>query len=387
MADTAHFISAEPAADTVQSVSPKTGRVRAMAPDDISEVGQIFYKVFRHRTDGGSSDDFNSYARQIFFGCPSYDAANGGIVHVSPTGAIDAAIAVVPMKITACNRVLTGRLMCAFMADPDSRTGGAAKLALTVRSRAQDFCFSDTASQQSADHVRAVGGMILPVQSLEWLRVFRPAAYAASRLSRASRSMAGLPLRQIARPFDAMLRGVWPAPRRLTRQAGVISPMADEDFITCAPSMVARFAVHPSWSRTELRWLLAMARLNVRPGPLSLNAVHSPDGELAGCFAWYGCPGAEALVLNILTRRGAESLVIQAMMDHLQGMGCVSASGMAQPFLLDAFDCRPGLVYRLRNHVWVSTRHADIRAAIRRDDVYLGGLAGETWSRLLSDFT
>jgi hypothetical protein len=42
--------------------------------------------------------------------------------------------------------------------------------------------------------------------------------------------------------------------------------------------------------------------------------------------------------------------------------------------------------FRHRAFTCVATRHQDIRDAIARNDIYIGGLAGESWSRLMTDF-
>jgi hypothetical protein len=44
------------------------------------------------------------------------------------------------------------------------------------------------------------------------------------------------------------------------------------------------------------------------------------------------------------------------------------------------------LVFRHKAFAMVLTKIPDVNEAIARGDVYVGGLAGEDWSRLMSDF-
>ena len=91
-------------------------------------------------------------------------------------------------------------------------------------------------------------------------------------------------------------------------------------------------------------------------------------------------------MLNILTRPGAEAAVVASLLHHLDAMGCIAATGMAQPFLMEAFGRQKGIAFVPRGAYCISTRHADIMDAAARGDIYLGGLMGEDWSRLVTDF-
>jgi hypothetical protein len=308
------------------------------------------------------------------------------VVHEDSAGVINGAISAVPMQFAINEREVTGRLLCAYMEKPGDRTGAAAQLALAMRARQQDLVFTDSAAPVSADHFRAGGGSVLSVQSLEWKRVFRPLRLSAQRLEKPGSLMARLGLGAVFWPADLLVRSLFngfnaPASTRLST---VEMPKAA--FLDAAPRMIAHFALRPVWSRPELSWLLSMAARNQTHGPLGIRAVVDSFGEAIGCFVYYGRPGGTARVLNVLAFRGRESDVVGEMFHFFDQMGCISACGMAQPFLMDALMRQRKLVYRYRGYFCIASRHADIRDAISRNDVYIGGLAGETWSRLLTDF-
>lgn len=357
---------------------------RAIAPmqrGDVPEVAALFHRVFR---DGRApSPEFLAYFEESFFGSPLYSEAEGGLVHRDADGAIDSALLVIPMQVRVNGEALTGRLMSNYMTDPARRTRGGADMVLTIRARNQAFCFSDSANPLSADHWKAVGGHVLPIQSLDFRHILRPAAWlahrAASKLPPFLARLASL----LAKPIDAMLRRLMPS---LVPPEGQGTPISRADFIAMAPSLVERFAVHPVWSAPELGWMLDMAARNTITGPLTLRGIRDDQGELTGCSVFYARPGGMAHVLNILAVPGQEGAVIADLIAHADALGCLGMEGMAQPFLMEALCRRKGMAFVPRGFYCISTRNPAIVDAARRGDVYLGGLLGEDWSRLVTDF-
>ena len=367
------------------SVRTRSGRVRPMTVSDIPEIGQIFFKVFRNRTTQ-PSQGFIDYFRDVFFSGPSYSEEAGSVVHEDRSGRINGAISAIPMEFAINDRQVTGKLLCAYMEEPGDRSGAAAYLALAMRARLQDLVFTDSAAPVSADHFRVSGGKVLSVQSLEWRRVFRPMRLSVQRLERRGSIGARLGIGALLRPADALVRRLFSGFQPTVSQTLTDVEMAEDAFLDAAPRMISHFALRPVWSRPELSWLLKMASRNASHGPLGIRAVLDSSGEAIGCFVYYGAKGGVARVLNILSLRGREGDVVGQMLSYFDGMGCTSACGMAQPFLMDALLRQRKLVYRYRGYFCIASRHADIRDAVARNDVYIGGLAGETWSRLLTDF-
>lgn len=359
---------------------PQAGTM-PLQPDDAAEVAGLFYRAFR---DGGTPPaEFVDYLRTSFFGSPTYSAAQGSLVHRGDDGAIDGALLVIPMCVVVNGRTITGRLMSNYMTDPAKRSRGGAEMVLTIRARNQDFCFSDSANPVSADHWKAVGGHVLPIQSLDFRRIFRPAGWLAARLRGRMPGWLGAIASAAAKPLDAALRRI--APRLVV--GGVGGERIDSaNFIAIAPGLVERFAVHPAWPAHELAWLLDMAAHNTVNGPLQLREVRDGKGHLAGALAFYARPGGTARALNILGRKGQEEAVVGALMAELDAIGCLAVEGMAQPFLMEALGRQAGMTFVPRGAYCISTRHAEIVDAAKRGDVYLGGLMGEDWSRLVNDF-
>lgn len=352
---------------------------------DIPAVAHLFLTVFRG-TDTAASDDFVDYLKQLLFDCPGYRVSDGSLVYEQADAAIGAALLAVPMRYVAFDRPVTGRLLFAFMARPGDRSNGAARMTLTVRTRTDAFAFSDSASPTSRRHWKAIGAMDLPVHGLEWRRSFRPLGSVCRFAEGRVRGLRLLGLPFLARVVDAPLR--WMLPRYAAPEVTGISDaeMTPAQFVVEAPRLVAHYAVRPAWSPDELSWILHMAAQNTTAGPLRIRAVRDGAGTLVGCFVYYGAAGRTARILDVLPAQGREAEVVGAMFRHLDRAGCVGAVGRVVPALLVALAGQRATTFRHDAFVCLSTARSDISDAVQRGDIYIGGLAGEAWSRLMSDF-
>ncbi|MGX1788304.1 GNAT family N-acetyltransferase [Bosea sp. NPDC055332] len=316
---------------------------------------------------------------------PSYDETLGTQVYEQRDGRIRSALLAVPMRFVACGEVLPGRLLGVFMTDADKEAAGAAQLILALRPRRADFAFCDSASPTSRDHLLAIGGKPIPAQNLEWTRSFRPAGALAGRF--AERFLRGkrLGLHVLVRPLDGLLRRL--RPEQAPEEPGMsVVEMSVPDFLVHAPRLIAHYAVRPLWNEAELSWLVSLAAQNTWLGALTIRAVVDRPGATIGCFVYYAAPGRAAHVLNVLALSGREPAVLGAMFRHLDDTGHVEARGRAQPALMAGLSLQRWLLFRHRAFALVLTRVPEINDAVARGDVYVGGLAGEDWSRLLCDF-
>lgn len=355
-----------------------------MSRSDIPAVARLFSKVFRHR-EGTAAPDLETYLEAVFFGSPHYQPEHGSIVHDRGNG-VTSAILAVPMEFSVHGRPVMAKLLCAFMADGKDSAVGAAHLARQMRAARQDMCFSDNSSPVSADHWVAGGGIVLPVQSLEWRRIFRPlsaGAIAAGRRVPPLRSAHVLgPLRWLDRAVRRWRGSVIPA-----GAAGCQTlPVNPEEFLRCAGPMIERFSIRPVWSRQEFDWLYQVAAMNRNLGELDCRIVIDENGRSIGAFLFSGKKGGTATVLNIVCAANREFDVVGQMFTSLDAEGYASASGISQPFLMNAISRQRWLSFKHRGYFCMVTRHAEIKDAALRNDIYIGGLASESWSRLLTDF-
>jgi hypothetical protein len=368
-----------------EGYGPRKTSIRAMERTDVPAVASLFNKVFRQR-DCEAGNDLTHYLETVFFGSPHYAPEYGSVVHENSSGGIDSAILSVPMEFTVHGRRIVARLLCAFMVDGKAGAAGAARLARTVRAARQEMCFSDSSSPVSADHCTAGGGIILPIQSLEWRRSFRPFVAAALL---AGRQFPVLKARPVIRVFGLVDRAMrrWRPSLKVASAAGCRTETASLDaFFQCAAPMLERFSIRPAWSKREFDWLVQAASLNRSLGALQCRIVRSEDGRTIGAFLFFGRANRTANVLNVLCEEGRELDVTVAMFASLDKDGYAVAAGMGQPFLMNAISRQRWLSFRHRGYFCMVTRHADVKGAALSNDIYIGGLASESWSRLLTDF-
>jgi hypothetical protein len=363
----------------------RKGAVRPMTEADVPAVARLFLKIFRG-VDKPAGADLQDYLRTMTRGAPSCSQAMGTHIFEQQDGRIRSALFAVPMQFVACGNVVLGRLLGVFMTDANKESVGAAELVLSLRPKGANFVFCDSASPTSCSHLLAIGGTMIPVQNLEWSRTFRPIGAAVGRLAEQvlRRRVAGFAA--LMRPLDALLRRLLIG-KDVQEPTGVrVTEMPVEVFLTHAPQLIAHYAVRPLWSEEELTWLVSMAMQNTLLGAFSIQAIEDPSGAVIGSFVYYAAPGRTAHILNILSLPGQETAVLDAMFRHLDRTGHVEARGRAQPALMGGLALQPWLVFRNKAFALALTRSPDVNEAVARGDVYVGGLAGEDWSRLMYDF-
>lgn len=352
---------------------------------DIPAVGRLFKKTFRN-DDSEPGDELKKYLEILLFGSPYYSPEHGSLVYADENNRICSAYLAVPMPFVAHGRPVVSRLVCAFMADGKAGVTGAMRLTLKTRARHQDLCFTDNASPVSANHFEAGGGMILPMQSLEWRRVFWPlvsgATFLEPHFSLGASPIVKAPLKLVDRALRKMKPGMRPTP-----PSGYKAKSAElGEFFHHAATMTERFAVRPVWSKEYVTWLISTAMLNKRLGVLKYQTVHDSSDRTIGAFVYFSQNGGLARVLNVVCNQGSEMEVCALMFSYFDSEGYVAAVGMAQPFLMNAVMRQRWLSFRHRGYFCLATRHADVQESALGDDIYIGGLASENWSRLLTDF-
>ncbi len=374
-----------PSSPARDEAASRVGGVRPMVRGDVPAVAKLFARSFRDGK-GAVAPDLEAYLETVFFGSPHYRPEHGSIVHDSGASGVTSAILAIPMEFTVHGRKVIAKLLCAFMAEGKEGAAGAARLARQMRAAKQDMCFSDNSSPVSADHWVAGGGVVLPIQSLEWHRSFRPLSAGAINCSRHLPALRSRPVLQLLGRIDDVLRRrrpslVPPAPSGCR----TIETSVDA-FFACAGPMTERFSIRPTWSRPEFDWLHGVAALNNGLGTLQVRSVVDESGRTIGAFLFFGKSKLEATVLNVLCEAGREFEVVGQMFSHLDAEGYARASGIAQPFMMNAISRQRRLSFKHRGYFCMVTRHAEIKEAALRNDIYIGGLASESWSRLLTDF-
>ncbi|WP_139973356.1 MULTISPECIES: hypothetical protein [Brucella/Ochrobactrum group] len=361
----------------------KSRRVRAMHIDDIPAVRTLFQRVFRPHSKS-CDKTFDQYFQKFFFENPHYDPAIGSVVHEDEHGEIDSAISVLPIPYRVNGQSIMGRLLCAFMMKPEMSPRGAAELTLTLRPSEKILNFTDSAAPVSLKHSEAIGGITLSTHGLGWTRVFQAASYVASYVAERRPILGGWATSSMGR----MLNPLFPVPmiKRAAKPRVNVKEIAQDEAISLVPGYLQSYSAHPAWTESDINWLFLMASDNQAAGTLRFCVVNDHTGNPSGFFCYYVRANGIAEVLNILVKAGMEKHAVDAMLLHLQDEGHIAAQGRVDPRYLNALSQQSIMFFRLKANVCVATANTEMLNAVQRNDIFIGGLAGESWSRLSTDF-
>lgn len=367
------------------SIGNRTPGVRPMLREDVACVEKLIDSAFG-KTHRIATFDFRSYIENVFFGSPVYDPAHGSIVYDVGEKQITSVVLALPMRFIVGRDPIVGRLLCAFASDSEKGAAGAARLSRTMRPSQQDLCFTDTSSPVSADHCLAIGGIILPIESLQWHKALKPLSSMALRLSRRWPFVGSRPILSMLGVGDCILRS-WKRGIKPKGINGLTARPADfETFRLHALSMIERFSVRPEWSADEFHWLIAMANVNESMGKLACRTIEDSQGKVIGAALFFGRPGKTAYVLNIVTAASREHDVLGQLFRHFDDEGYAHVTGMSQSFLMNALYRHNHMTFRHRGYFCITTRNEELKDCALRGDIYVGGLASESWSRLITDY-
>ncbi|MGN6449401.1 MAG: hypothetical protein ACTHLK_12570 [Brucella intermedia] len=361
----------------------KSRRVRAMKIGDIPAIRTLFQRVFRPHSKS-CNEAFDQYFQRFFFENPYYDPAIGSVVHEDERGEIDSALSVLPIPYKVNGKSVMGRLVCAFMMKPEVSPRGAAELTLTLRPSEKLFNFTDSAAPVSLRHSEAIGGIVLSTHGLGWTRVFQAASYVANYVAERRPILGGRGTSSLGK----MLNPLFPLPaiKKAPKSQANVTEIAKDEAISLISGFLQGYCAHPDWTENDIDWLLDMAAGNQAAGILRFCKISEQSGAPSALFCYYSRPNGIAEVLNVVAKAGAEKHAVEAMLLHLQEEGHIAAQGRVDPRYLNALSQQSIMFFRLKANVCVVTANEDILGAIQRNDIFIGGLAGESWSRLSTDF-
>ena len=355
--------------------------IRACRLDDIPAVADMFQRTFRDAREP-APPALHRALRELFFEHPWQDPELPSRVSEAD-GKVNGFIGTLPVRMAFRGRKLRAAVPSSLMVDvPHKHPLAGAKLIRAFLNGPQDLSFSEPISPLAQSMWERLGGEAVPSESMEWLRVLRPAglalAFAAGRM----------PILGIAHPVARMID------RGLARRGHfAATPLAtsfhdadvDDATLFAVISEVAEsYALHPAWDAGVLSWQLAHAAGNATRGALRRRAVFDRSGDAVGCYVYHGRPGQMAWTLLVLARPQTVEPVLDSLFAQAAGAGAAAVKGRTQLRLLDPLLKRNALFFR-RHSAAVHSRDRELLAAIRTGDAVTSGLAAESWSRLIGD--
>jgi hypothetical protein len=374
--------------------------IRSCTPDDLPTVARLFQSAFRHSATPAPSS-LETCLRQIFFEHPWYDPDISSRVYVGRDGFVRGFIGAVPLHMRLGSRAVRAAVPSSLMVErPDEDPLAGAKLVRSFLTGPQDISISEPLNQVSEGMWQRLGGISVPSESMEWLRILRPAGLGLA--------LAGdrYPFLRLLRPlavsFDFLaqivMTGIGSGERGDTQPAAHgPNPRAarhldlahdeeagDGELFAATQELAGTYALHPHWDAACLSWQVGHAAQNRGRGTLFRRIVYGKAGAPIGCYLYHGRPAGIAWVLQVLTRPDTAGPVLDSLFAHAQQHGSVAIKGRSQLRLLSALQQRRCIFFR-RNSAMVHSRDPHLLAAVRAGDAITSGLAGETWMRLIGD--
>lgn len=355
--------------------------VRNFRADDVPAVAAMFQRTFRDPQQP-APESLGAHIKTVFLDHPWQDPEISSRVHVSDQGKINGFIGVLPLRMMVDGSPKRAGVAGSLMVDsPKDDPLAGAKLLRAFLNGPQDLSISETANPLSQRMWERIGGQTLGALSVDWIRVFRPAAAAIELGSGRIGPLRWL--RPLARLLDLPVR-------RLA--AGFFKAAAADSFAGAEvdnAEIAARLLeltnaspVRPNWDAASLRWFLDQAEVKEQRGPLHRRVVRRANGSVVGCVLYYGAPRGVAWVLQIVAAPGFAQGVVDELFAHADREGLAAIRGRISPATQEALLLRNTLLYR-RAATVAHSRDPRLIEAIGTSEAVVNGLAGESWIRLI----
>ena len=357
-----------------------TGQIRVCVPEDMPRVADLFHAVAR-RLPGPAPSSLHQHMLELFFNAPSHDPELPSLVYITPDDVVRGFIGVIPLRMSFRGKPVLAAVSSSFMVE-NAQNNPFAGVALlkTFMSGPQELSFTDAANSISVAMWTKLGGQQLPLESMDWLRVLRPAGLALSLLEKRTS------LVKAARPICMAIDRV-ATPNRFRLKAKVAAHTIDVDLndhflIDYLRDFAAQYSLRPMWDRDSVRWRLNLAAQNSHRGRLVCRAVYGKATLPLGCYLFYCRPNGVAHVLQLMTSPGAAGVVLDSLLEDAYQNCCVAVRGRAHTRYMDPLLLRDCILFR-SGALLLHSRNADIMEVACSGDALLIGLGGEEvlWCR------
>jgi hypothetical protein len=388
------IVPAQKAPASLNSARTTTGRLSSVRPleeRDLDVVAGLFLSRFRSTAAGRGEKaraELIDYMRQLYLPSPDSGMSRESLVHVGSDGAIGAFLGVVKTTFLLDGEVLSAGINGALMAaEKPGNDLAIVHLLRALLNGPLDFNFTDSANRSSLMMGMGMKYQVLHPNCLEWACIFQPAAAGLENVRQKwPHTPSGL-LKPFVRGFDFFASQAIAKKMTLKAREDWRDDEIDvEDFVKMAPSFLEDYRLRPQWSAHELGWLVGQAKLRRGAGPLHLRAVGDSSGSIIGCYAFYGEKGGVASVIQVCARKNALGSLVVHIMKSARHSGYISVHGAAREEMMSQLCLIPGLLfYYGGSGTMLWTKRPDVIQAVQEKSIFLGGFAGDRWTRLAND--
>jgi hypothetical protein len=350
--------------------------IRPFTASDVESVARLFLRVFKRRDGAPPSQVLRDTFRQSFI--PA-DGQPASLVHIRGDGTLDGFVGVLDQAFQCGEERLRVAVVGSLMvADPTQDPLAGARLLRAVANGPYDAVLSETANPLSERMWDKLGGHAITGYSTDFVRILRPAGFAAALACHQCGWLA--PLVYPAALIDLLARRAFrpPAPAHGTTQTAAGTGRMASTLHAYAQG----FALHPAFSQAEWEQRIRAAIPKPAYGGCVANLVHDRQGNVTGAYIYHGKPDAIGHVLHLQAHPKHTGTIIAHMLADALERGVTALRGRATPTTAHALVLQgAGLVHR--SSFTVHTRNASLREALETGNAFVTGLAGETWMPLI----
>lgn len=369
-------------------------RIRPFEADDAAAVASLWQYWFRGKSrvpDPGLTE----LVTRIYLEDPNVDDEITSLVAEDADGAVLGFLgtSVMPVIVDGEERKLAG--IFPSVVAPEASTTVASLLLRKFLAGPQALTFSDGGHAKFERIWETLGGGVGPIQSLRWVKLFRPNQLGLEMLARRRGSV------KIARPVLKPLAsgadwlGRRALPTQLTSEVRVdansekrVATSRDvyrsEELTPAllaelAPLFHAKARLQPQYDEAHSAWQFAEMRKITEQGTLRTRLVRTLEGSPVGWFVYYLRPGGLSSVYAIEGLERHLPGVIDQLFLEADAGGAGALTGRLEPALRRSMRERGALVHNGGSLQLIHSRDKRLR-----DDALLGRvgfnrLQGENW--------
>ncbi|MCY6381753.1 hypothetical protein [Hoeflea prorocentri] len=359
--------------------------VRPFDPADIPAVAAMFQKIMLGSKKPAPAT-LERCLQETFLDHPRFDPELPSRVYIDAAGTIGGFIGVLPSPMTFRGEPLRAAIAGSLMVEnPAQNPLAGARLLRSVRSGPQDITISETANDVSMGMWERMGDSAVAQYSLQWVRVFRPAAFATAMAS--DRIAAARLLGPVAAVADLSVKHL----TGRSSEAGDVKPLRSKraqagrgELASLIKELAQNYALRPEWDDEALAWMLSQAQEKSRYGDMRSHIVLSPSGKVLGCYVYYLRSGGIAWVLQVLAHPKAHAAVVESLLEDARAGGAAAIRGRVQPETIAPLMRRKAFFVCNASMV-VHTRRSELLDTVNAGDALITGLAAESWIRLIGN--
>jgi hypothetical protein len=351
--------------------------IRPCSEADLPQIGNLYLSTLAPDHPPVSREETISYLGKLLFRSPWHDESMPSLLY-EMDGQIVGFVGRVPRHMLLKGRRILVSVICHFMVSPKARStlAGISLLRRALQGPADlSLCEGNDLSKRVW---KGVGGAVSHLESLHWVRVLRPAGYAALQVSRIGLSgRLKSALQFLSRPADYFLVSMAKIPLYTPPQPPE-EELTDEALLRCLSEFPAQDKLRPEYNQDSLAWLLDFLGEKNGRGTLRKTVVRDASDAIIGWYLYYAGPGEVSIVAQIGARAGSYGKVFRHLFYHARKHGAIAVSGRVGACL---FEELPGeLFFRRRSWMQIHSTHPELIEAFEDKEAFFTPLEGEWWT-------